>query len=142
MACFQIRFLCYWDSGLSNLEFSSVVLILKLEKTSWLNHSQSSCLCEPSGMHLVIQPPICPSKSNGRIEISNLYPGIFEMFKNQNPITKLWKNYNCGFVPFQTGTYTPTTKKDSKGNTVWNYQEGADDFPQMLWNNIQKCITG
>lgn len=77
-----------------------------------------------------------------RIEISNLYPGIFEMFKNQNPITKLWKNYNCGFVPFQTGTYTPTTKKDSKGNTVWNYQEGADDFPQMLWNNIQKCITG
>ena len=72
MACFQIRFLCYWHSGLSNLEFLSVVLILKLEKTSWLSHSQSSCLCEPSGMYLVIQPPICPSKSNGRIEISNL----------------------------------------------------------------------
>lgn len=77
-----------------------------------------------------------------RFEISNLYPGIFEMFKNQNPITKLWKDYLCGFVPFQTGTYTPTTKMDSKGNTVWNYQEGADYYPQMLWNEIQKSITG
>lgn len=77
-----------------------------------------------------------------RFEISNLYPGVFEMFKNQNPITKLWKDYLCGFVPFQTGTYTPTTKKDSKGNTVWNYQEGADYYPQMLWNEIQKSITG
>jgi hypothetical protein len=77
-----------------------------------------------------------------REEISNLYPGIFEMFKNQNPITKLWKDYLCGFVPFQTGTYTITTKKDSKGNSIWNYQEGPDNYPQMLWNEIQKSITG
>lgn len=77
-----------------------------------------------------------------RFEISNLYPGIFEMFKNQNPITKLWKDYLCGFIPFQTGTYTSTTKMDSKGNVVWNYQEGKDDYPQMLWNEIQKSIIG
>ena len=77
-----------------------------------------------------------------REEISNLYPGIFEMFKNQNPITKLWKDYLCGFVPFQTGTYTITTKKDSRGNSIWNYQEGPDNYPQMLWNEIQKSITG
>ena len=77
-----------------------------------------------------------------KFEISNLYPGIFENFKNQNPITKLWKDYLCGFVPFQTGTYTPTSKQDSKGNTVWNYQEGADYYPQMLWNEIKKSITG
>mgnify|MGYP003293839111 CR=1 FL=1 len=32
--------------------------------------------------------------------------GIFEKFRNQNPITKWWKDYLCGFVPFQTGTYT------------------------------------
>jgi hypothetical protein len=25
---------------------------------------------------------------------------------------------------------------------VWNYQEGADDYPQMLWNEIKKSITG
>ena len=77
-----------------------------------------------------------------RIEINNLYPGIFEMFKNQNPITRLWKDYLCGFVPFQTGTYTLTSKQDSKGNTVWNYQEGADYYPQILWNEIRKSITG
>lgn len=77
-----------------------------------------------------------------RIETNNLYPGIFEMFKNQNPITRLWKDYLCGFVPFQTGTYTPTSKQDSKGNTVWNYQEGADYYPQILWNEIRKSITG
>ena len=77
-----------------------------------------------------------------RFEINSLYPGIFEKFRNQNPITKWWKDYLCGFVPFQTGTYTSTTKKDSKGNAVWNYQEGADTYPQMLWNEIQKSITG
>ena len=77
-----------------------------------------------------------------KVEISNLYPGIFEKFKNQNPISKIWKDYLCGFVPFQTGTYTPTTRIDSKGNAVWNYQEGADYYPQMLWNEIKKSITG
>ena len=79
--------------------------------------------------------------TQARIEISNLYPGIFEMFRNQNPISRLWNEYLCGFVTFQTGTYTITTKTD-KGNTIWNYQEGPDNYPQMLWNEIQKSITG
>lgn len=77
-----------------------------------------------------------------RAEITYLYPGIFEMFRNQNPISKLWKDYLCGFVPFQTGTYTPTTKMDSRGNVVFNYQEGADYYPQLLWDEIRKSITG
>ena len=77
-----------------------------------------------------------------RVEISNLYPGIFETFRNQNPISKLWKDYLCGFVPFQTGTYTQTTKMDSRGNVVYNYQEGADYYPQILWEQIRKSITG
>lgn len=77
-----------------------------------------------------------------RVEISNLYPSIFEMFRNQNPISKLWKDYLCGFVPFQTGTYTQTTKMDSRGNVVYNYQEGADYYPEILWNEIRKSITG
>lgn len=77
-----------------------------------------------------------------RRDVSNKYLGIFEIFRNQNPITKLFRDYNCGFIPFQTGTYTPTAKQDSKGNTVWNYQEGADYYPQMLWNEIKKSITG
>ena len=75
-------------------------------------------------------------------DVSNLYPGIFENFKNENPITKLWKTYNCGFIPFQTGTYTETTKQDKQGNTIYSYQEGPDNYPQMLWNEILKSITG
>ena len=75
-------------------------------------------------------------------DVRDNYPGIFEIFRNQNPITKWWRDYNCGFIPFQTGTYTKTAKQDSKGNTVWNYQEGADDYPQKLWNEIKKSITG
>lgn len=38
--CFQIRVLVCWDSRLSNLKFSSLVLILKLGKTSWLGTLQ------------------------------------------------------------------------------------------------------
>ena len=75
-------------------------------------------------------------------DVSKNYPGIFEIFRNQNPITKWWRDYNCGFIPFSTGTYTDTTKQDSKGNTVKNYQEGADYYPQMLWNEIKKIIIG
>ncbi len=77
-----------------------------------------------------------------KLAVSDLYPGIFEMFRNQGPISKLWKDYLCGFVPFQTGTYTQTTKMDSRGNVVYNYQEGADYYPEKLWAEIQKSIKG
>lgn len=70
------------------------------------------------------------------------YKGIFELFRNQNPITKYWKKYLCGFIPFQTGTYTETSKTDRKGNAIKSFQEGPDYFPQILWNEIKKSITG
>lgn len=80
--------------------------------------------------------------AEARVQTSYLYPGIFEMFKNQNPITRFFSTYQCGFVPFQTGTFTETTKRDRNGNSVQNYQEGPDDYPRMLWNEIQKSIVG
>ena len=80
--------------------------------------------------------------AEARVQTSYLYPGIFEMFKNQNPITRFFSTYQCGFVPFQTGTFTETTKRDRNGNSVHNYQEGPDDYPRMLWNEIQKSIVG
>jgi len=80
--------------------------------------------------------------AEARVQTSYLYPGIFEMFKNQNPITRFFSPYQCGFVPFQTGTFTETTKRDRNGNSVQNYQEGPDDYPRMLWNEIQKSIVG
>ena len=69
-------------------------------------------------------------------EVKNLYPGIFTAFKNVNPITKLWKEYNCDFVPFQTGTYTDT----SSGKP--SFQDGPREYCVKLWKCIMKKIRG
>lgn len=68
-------------------------------------------------------------------EVKNDYPGIFAPFKNQNPITKLFKKYNCEFVPFQTGTYTESLA----GVT---YQEGPREYCVRLWKCIMNKIRG
>lgn len=67
--------------------------------------------------------------------IMYLYPNIFVPFKNLNPITKLWKEYNCDFVPFQTGFYTEAVN----GIT---YQEGPREYCVKLWKSIMNQITG
>lgn len=68
-------------------------------------------------------------------EVKNLYPSIFVPFMNQNPISKLWKEYNCDFVPFQTGFYTEAVN----GIT---YQEGPREYCVKLWKCILNKITG
>jgi hypothetical protein len=68
-------------------------------------------------------------------DIQNLYPNIFVPFLNQNPITKLFKKYNCEFVPFQTGDYTDAIN----GLT---YQEGPDEYCNNLWSTLFKNIKG
>lgn len=64
------------------------------------------------------------------------YPNMFVPFKNTNPITKLWREYNCGFVPFQTGEYT----KAADGNK--RFAEGPMEYPRNLWNELIKQING
>lgn len=68
-------------------------------------------------------------------EVQNLYPNIFVPFRNQNPITKLWREFDCDFVPFQTGYYTESVN----GLT---YQEGPSEYCEKLWACIMKKITG
>lgn len=68
-------------------------------------------------------------------EVKNLYPDIFVPFFNQNPITRFWKEYNCDFVPFQTGFYT----KAVNGIT---YQAGPQEYCVKLWKSIMKNIKG
>lgn len=68
-------------------------------------------------------------------EVKDLYPNIFNEFKNQNPITRWFKEYNCEFVPFQTGYYTPAL------NGV-TYQEGPREYCLKLWGAIMKNIRG
>lgn len=69
-------------------------------------------------------------------EVKDLYPDVFVRFENQNPITRLWKQYNCDFAPFQTGTYTPTVMGHS------TFQEGPDEYCQGLWSKIMNNIRG
>lgn len=68
-------------------------------------------------------------------DLKNNYPSILDSFKNQNPITKLWRDYNCDVVPFQTGYYT-------NSRSGLTYQEGPEEYCRILWNSIMNCIKG
>ena len=73
-------------------------------------------------------------------DASNMYPGIFVSFTNFNPITKFFRSYMCDLVPFSNGTFTKATKAD--GTAYLTYQQGVDEYPQLLWNTILKRIRG
>jgi hypothetical protein len=73
-------------------------------------------------------------------DVENMYPGIFTPFVNLNPITKWFKPYLCDLVPFSNGTFTRAQKAD--GTVYLTYQQGVDEYPQMLWNVIMKRIRG
>ena len=69
-------------------------------------------------------------------QVEQWYQNIFEPFKNVNPITKLWKPYNCDFIAFQTGDF-------SKANDgTLTFQEGSDIYPRNLWQLITKKLKG
>lgn len=73
-------------------------------------------------------------------DTSNMYPGIFTPFTNVNPLTKFFKPYMCDLVPFSNGSFTKATKAD--GTDYLTYQQGVDEYPQLLWNTILKRIRG
>lgn len=68
-------------------------------------------------------------------EVAHLYPNIFEEFRNQNPITRFFKEFNCDFVPFQTGMYNET----DMGLT---FVESHDSYCQRFWRAIRNSIVG
>ena len=73
-------------------------------------------------------------------DISNMYPGIFTPFVNEVPISKWLKPYLCELVPFSNGMFTEASRAD--GSAYLTYQQGVDEYPQMLWNTIMKKIRG
>ena len=79
------------------------------------------------------------NKKQAERYVDNQYPGLFDSFKNENPITSLWRKYNCKFVPFVTGTYA-TVLVD--GRNAQRYTSGPDKYPQALWNCILKIVNG
>ncbi len=69
-------------------------------------------------------------------DVNHNYPNILEHFKNENPITKLWKSYNCDLLAFQTGTY------DTAADGGTTFEAGNDVYPMNLWQLILKRIRG
>lgn len=64
------------------------------------------------------------------------YPGLLDLFRNQNPITKWFRSYYCELLPFSTGSYANNT---TGGQT---FTPGADAYPAHLWNSIRKHVRG
>lgn len=71
--------------------------------------------------------------------IKEHFKGIFEPFKNENPITSLWRKYNCELLPFTTGSFN-NYKMGVEERTT--YTVGSDIFPAQLWQTIIKYTKG
>ena len=62
------------------------------------------------------------------------YPAVLNCFKNQNPVTKLWKPFNCDIVSFSAGDFGRTC--DNKEM----FRPGLDTYPKQLWKAICKGL--
>lgn len=71
-----------------------------------------------------------------RKNIRDLYPSIFDPFKNTTPIVNWFTPYKLDFTIFQTGDYS--VAKD--GTSL--FEQGPDVFPRRLWNIIMKHVRG
>ena len=89
--------------------------------------------------NFVISPGVV-NMAGVKNDIANMYPGIFTPFTNQNPITKWFKPYNCDLIPFSNGFFVEATNQN--GQTYLTYQQGPDEYPQMLWRMLMKKIRG
>lgn len=66
--------------------------------------------------------------------IYHQYPTVLNCFKNQNPITKLWRPFNCDIIPFTAGLFCRTY--DNKEV----FQPGLDTYPKQLWKSVSKSF--
>ena len=69
--------------------------------------------------------------------MGNEYANLQGVFKNQNPITSLWRPYDYRFVPFSTGIYGQGT-----GSGKPKYTESKDLYPKLFWEQLTRCIKG
>lgn len=72
-----------------------------------------------------------------RKSIRDLYPNIFEPFKNTSPLISWFAPYKLDFTIFQTGDYSVTAD-----GTPSQFEPGPDVYPRRLWKIILKKIKG
>lgn len=65
-------------------------------------------------------------------EIKNIYPRLLSSFKNNNPITQLWKPLKCDIILFSSGYFSLSNKGQER------YLPSPDIYPIQLWNSIKK----
>lgn len=68
--------------------------------------------------------------------IEEEYEGVFNYFRNTNPVSRLWKSHTCDLLPFSTGSFA----ENSLG--AQTYTPGDDDYPRDVWARIRKHIRG
>lgn len=71
-----------------------------------------------------------------RKNIRDLYPGIFDPFINNTPISRWFVPYKLDFAIFQTGDYSTAADGTSM------FEQGPDVFPYRLWKIIMNRIRG
>lgn len=64
--------------------------------------------------------------------IKHQYPGIFDLFRNANPIVRIFSEYRCKFLPFSTGSFYTTA------HGRMTFEMGDPIYPCWLWNTILK----
>ena len=64
------------------------------------------------------------------------YVNMFEPFRNTHPISRWWREWDCGFVPFQTGSYTELVTGGQQ------YIESSDRYCSQLWEDLLSTIRG
>lgn len=64
------------------------------------------------------------------------YVNMFEPFRNTIPVIKWFRPWNCGFVPFQTGSYTELVTGGQQ------YIESSDRYCSQLWEDLLSTIRG
>ncbi len=97
---------------------SVIILLNKIDKTDFYNDQ---------------------GKVNGTVakkDVMNTYINLFDTFKNNIPIYKWLKHYNCDFAIFQTGTFPK-----AEDGTI-TYQPGPEIYPKKLWELLEKRIKG
>lgn len=79
---------------------------------------------------------ISPGSVNMRgvfYDTKNMYPGLLETFKNQSPITRLFRPYNCSLVPFSSGVFY-----EYNGRIC--FEPSIDAYPSNLWKEIKHWL--
>lgn len=91
--------------------------------------------CHKADMQAALFNRGIPNEKQFFKNIANQYPGIFSRYRNNNPITRLGKEYNFDFIVFSAGAFN----KSTQGTT---YTPSNERYPKKLWGAILKTVKG